>query len=182
LNSIKENHRRSISKNKNMNKNIILNNQDIEHKIKRIAYQIYETFVEEPEIVIAGIASNGFVLAQKIAVVLENIAPIKVILCEVNIDKNNPTTPVTTSIAKEAYKNKGLVLVDDVLSSGTTLIYGVKHFLDTPLKKMKTAVLVDRNHKKYPIKADFKGISLSTSLLEHVQVVFEENQDHAYLS
>lgn len=165
-----------------MNKNIILNNQEIEHKIKRIAYQIYETFVEEPEIVIAGIASNGFVLAKKIASVLETIAPIKVVLCEVYINKNNPNTPVSTSIPKESYENKGVVLVDDVLNSGTTLIYGVKHFLDTPLKKMKTAVLVDRNHKKYPIKADFKGISLSTSLLEHVQVVFEENQDYAYLS
>jgi pyrimidine operon attenuation protein/uracil phosphoribosyltransferase len=73
-------------------------------------------------------------------------------------------------------------LVDDVLHSGTTLVYGVRHFLDVPLKKFKTAVLVDRNHKKYPVKADFKGISLSTSLREHVQVVFGESGDHAYLS
>jgi pyrimidine operon attenuation protein / uracil phosphoribosyltransferase len=67
------------------------------------------------------------------------------------------------------------VLVDDVLNSGTALIYAVKHFLDVPLKKFKTAVLVDRNHKKFPVKADFKGISLSTSLQEHVEVVFDEN-------
>ena len=72
--------------------------------------------------------------------------------------------------------------MDDVLNSGTTLIYGVKHFLEVPLKKFKTAVLVDRNHKKYPVKADFKGISLSTSLQEHVQVVFEENTSYAYLN
>jgi pyrimidine operon attenuation protein/uracil phosphoribosyltransferase len=72
--------------------------------------------------------------------------------------------------------------VDDVLNSGTTLVYGVRHFLDVPLKKFKTAVLIDRNHKKYPVKADFKGISLSTSLLEHVNVVFENNNDHAFLS
>ena len=69
-----------------------------------------------------------------------------------------------------------------VLNSGTTLIYGVKHFLEVPLKKFKTAVLVDRNHKKYPVKADFKGISLSTSLQEHVQVVFEENTSYTYLN
>jgi len=74
-------------------------------------------------------------------------------------------------------------LIDDVLNSGTTLIYAVRHFLDVPLKKFKTVVLVDRNHKKYPVKADFKGISLSTSLLEHVQVVFEDNNNsYAYLS
>jgi len=67
------------------------------------------------------------------------------------------------------------------LNSGTTLIYGVKHFLDVPLKQFKTAVLVNRNHKKYPVKADFKGISLSTSLQEHINVVFDNNDFKAVL-
>ena len=165
-----------------MSKNQILNHQEIEHKIKRIAYQIYETFVDETEIVIAGISSNGYVFAKKIALALNEIAPLKTVLCEVFIDKNNPKGIITTSIPRESYQNKGLVLVDDVLNSGTTLVYGVKHFLEVPLKKFKTAVLVDRNHKKYPVKADFKGISLSTSLLEHVQVDFEDENNTAYLS
>lgn len=162
--------------------NIILNNIEIEHKIKRIAYQIYETFADEETIVVAGIAKNGFVFAQKIAQALMAISTIKVILCEVYIDKLNPNATITTSIPKEAYENKGLVLVDDVLNSGTTLVYGVKHFLEVPLKKFKTAVLVDRNHKKYPVKADFKGISLSTSSQEHVQVVFEKEASYACLN
>ncbi|MFG4004489.1 phosphoribosyltransferase domain-containing protein [Flavobacterium aquidurense] len=166
-----------------MSKNIILTNQEIEHKIKRIAYQIYETFVDEEEIVIAGIAANGFIFAQKLALALTTISTLKVSICEVKVDKQNPQLPIHTSLSKEEYKNKGLVLVDDVLNSGTTLIYAVRHFLDVPLKKFKTAVLVDRNHKKYPVKADFKGISLSTSLLEHVQVVFDDNGDnYAFLS
>ncbi|MWB96831.1 phosphoribosyltransferase [Flavobacterium sp. GA093] len=166
-----------------MSKNIILTNQEIEHKIKRIAYQIYETFVDEEEVVIAGIASNGYVFAEKIASALSKISTLKVSLCEVSIDKQNPKSNIQTSLTTEEYANKGLVLVDDVLNSGTTLIYAVRHFLDVPLKKFKTAVLVDRNHKKYPVKADFKGISLSTSLLEHVQVVFDENgDDYAFLS
>ena len=166
-----------------MNKNIILSNQEIEHKIKRIAYQIYETFVDEEEIVIAGIASNGFTFAEKIAKALDDISTLKVSLCEVHINKQNPELAVSTSLTKEEYTNKGLVLVDDVLNSGTTLIYAVRHFLDVPLTKFKTAVLVDRNHKKYPVKADFKGISLSTSSLEHVQVIFDEKgNSHAYLS
>lgn len=164
-----------------MSQNIILNHQQIEHKIKRIAYQIYETFAEENEIIVAGISNNGFVLAEKISLVLQQISTIKTILCEVKIDKQNQFNEITTSIPKETYSNKGIVLVDDVLNSGTTLIYGVKHFLDVPVKKFKTAVLVDRNHKKFPVKADFKGISLSTSSKEHVQVVFEENNNHAYL-
>ena len=165
-----------------MNQNIILTQQEIDHKVKRIAYQIYETFVDEDAIVIAGIANNGYILAQKIAAQLTEISTIKVLLCEVKINKQQPNAAVHTSIAKSEYENKGLVLVDDVLNSGTTLAYGVKHFLDVPLKKFKTAVLVDRNHKKYPVKADFKGISLSTSLQEHVQVVFESTGDYAYLN
>ena len=165
-----------------MSQNIILNHQEIEHKIKRIAYQIYETFVDEDSIVIAGIASNGYIFAEKIAVTLRSISTIKVVLCEVHIDKQNPNLEITTSLSKENYENKGIVLVDDVLNAGTTLMYGVKHFLEVPIKKFKTAVLVDRNHKKYPIKVDFKGISLSTSSHEHVNVVFEENNNYAVLS
>jgi pyrimidine operon attenuation protein/uracil phosphoribosyltransferase len=161
--------------------NKILTHTEIEHKIRRIAYQIFETFVNEETVVLAGIASNGFVFAQKIAKILEEISPLKIVLCEVFIDKNKPNAPITTSIAQQDYENKGLVLVDDVLNSGTTLVYGVKHFLEVPLSKFKTAVLVDRNHKKYPVKADFKGISLSTSLQEHVQVVFDHSGDYAYL-
>ena len=110
-----------------MSKNIILTNQEIEHKIKRIAYQIYETFVDEKEIVIAGIAKNGFVFAEKLAKNVEQISGIKVILCEVRANKHNPFEPITTSLLKSEYENKGLVLVDDVLNSGTTLVYGVKH-------------------------------------------------------
>jgi pyrimidine operon attenuation protein/uracil phosphoribosyltransferase len=166
-----------------MSKNIILSNQEIEHKTKRIAYQIYETFINEQEVVLAGIAANGFIFAQKIASELKMISSLKVLLCEVKVNKQSPEQLITTSIPSEQYTGKGLILIDDVLNSGTTLIYAVRHFLDVPLKKFKTAVLVDRNHKKYPVKADFKGISLSTSLLEHVQVVFDENNtSYAYLS
>ncbi len=164
-----------------MNANRILNHSEIDHKIKRIAYQIYETFVEEDSIVIAGIASNGYIFAEKIAAVLQTISTIEVLLCEVTMNKQNLNSEIKTSISKEIYQNKGIVLVDDVLNSGSTLMYGVKHFLEVPLKKFKTAVLVDRNHKKYPIKVDFKGISLSTTSLEHVSVVFEENNSYAVL-
>ncbi|AFL79806.1 pyrimidine operon attenuation protein/uracil phosphoribosyltransferase [Aequorivita sublithincola DSM 14238] len=160
---------------------VILDKTQIAHKIKRIAYQIYETNVDEKEVVIAGIVNNGFLFAKKLKTELEKISPIKAVLCEVIVDKKDPTNPITTSLKKEDYTNKSLLLVDDVLHSGTTLIYGVKHFLEVPLKQFKTAVLVDRNHKKFPIKADFKGISLSTSLNENVTVIFEKNNDRAVL-
>ena len=141
--------------------NVILNHAEINHKIRRIAFQIYESNVNENEII--------------------KISDINPILCKVNIDKKNPWKDVKTSLSTEDYSNKSIVLVDDVLNSGTTLIYGVKHFLGVPLKQFKTAVLVNRNHKKYPVKADFKGISLSTSLHEHINVILEGNVFQAIL-
>lgn len=163
-------------------KNKILNHNEIQHKINRIAYQIYEANVEEKEIVIAGINGGGLKFAKKIQEVLQKITGANIILCTVLMDKKNPLhSGVTTSLPESGYINKSVVLVDDVLNSGTTLIYGVHHFLRVPLKQLKTAVLVNRNHKKYPVKADYKGISLSTSLQEHINVEFSAKNDAVYL-
>jgi len=161
--------------------NAILNHNEINHKIRRIAFQIYESNVNEKEVILAGIESNGYILAKKLKTVLQKISDINPVLCKVIIDKKNPGKEIKTSISAEEYSNKSLVLIDDVLNSGTTLIYGVKHFLDVPLKQFKTAVLVNRNHKKYPVKADFKGISLSTSLHEHVEVILEGKNFEVFL-
>ena len=135
----------------------------------------------EKEVVLAGIESNGYILAKKLKIILKKISTIDPILCKVIIDKNNPQNEIRTSLSSLDYTNKSIVLVDDVLNSGTTLVYGVEHFLNVPLKQFKTAVLVNRNHKKYPVKADFKGISLSTSLQEHVAVELEGNEFKAVL-
>lgn len=162
-------------------KNTILTHQEIEHKIKRIAYQIYENNVNETEIILAGIDSNGYILAEKLQLILDDISNIHSSLCRVTVDKTNPLSEIKTSIPATDYANKSIVLIDDVLNSGTTLIYGVKHFLNVPLKQFKTAVLVNRNHKKFPVKADFKGISLSTSLKEHVEVILNDHTSEAYL-
>ena len=164
-----------------MQKTIILNNEQIQHKTKRIAYQIYESNINESEVILAGIKENGFIFAKKIKEALTEISSINVTLCEVIIDKKKPRDPISTSLDASEYKNKSLVLVDDVLNSGTTLIYAAKLFLEVPLKRFKTVVLVNRNHKKYPIKADFKGISLSTSMQEHIYVEFDGKSAQAFL-
>jgi len=164
-----------------MESSIILTNEQIHNKTRRIAYQIYEDNCKEKEIIIAGINGNGYVFAQKICEILTSISDLNVVLCEVKIDKKNPLKDVSTDLISNNYKNKTLILVDDVLNSGTTLIYGIKHFLEVPLKRFNTAVLVNRNHKKYPVKADYKGISLSTSMREHVSVVFEAENSYAIL-
>ncbi|MGJ8658645.1 MAG: phosphoribosyltransferase family protein [Cellulophaga fucicola] len=163
--------------------NKILSHDQIQHKIKRIAYQIYEANVNETEIIIAGIEGGGLKFAKKLSTILEDITEAKITLCTVKMDKKNPLkSGVTTSITTEDYTNKSVVLIDDVLNSGSTLIYGVFHFLKVPLRQLKTAVLVNRNHKKYPVKADYKGISLSTSLQEHIEVEFKSKNDAVYLN
>lgn len=168
--------------NDTMTKSIILDKTQIKHKIRRIAFQIYESNVNEKEIVIAGIYENGYLFAKKLETQLKKICDKKITLCKVTIDKKNPLSNINTNINVSDYTNKSLVLVDDVLNTGTTLIYAIKHFLNVPLKQFKTAVLVNRNHKKYPVKADFKGISLSTSIQEHITVEFKNNEDQAYLN
>lgn len=160
---------------------LILDHVQVTHKIKRIAYQIYESNVNEEQIVLAGILKSGFELAQKLKKELETISDLKVVLCEVRVNKKNPLDKIETSLRPGDYEKQSIVLVDDVLNSGTTLIYGVRHFLEVPLKQFKTAVLVDRSHKKYPVKADFKGISLSTSLSETVKVHFSKGNDRVEL-
>ena len=164
-----------------MDKKKILTNSQIKRKIKRISLQIIESNIEEKEVVLAGIEQNGFLLAKELNKMITEFSNLNIKLCSLKIDKKNPLNNISTSLNSSEYKNKSIVVVDDVLNSGSTLMYAVKHFLDTELKQLKTAVLVDRNHKKYPIKADFKGVSLSTSIQNHVKVQFDKNSIEAFL-
>ena len=164
-----------------MDKNKILDYHLIKKKIRRISLQIIESNSIDDEIIIAGIENNGYVIAKKICNEIKSISDKKIQLCSIKIDKKNPRKEITVSLVEEQYENKPVVIVDDVLNSGSTLMYAVKYFLNTKLKKLKTAVLVDRNHKKYPIKADYKGLSLSTSIQNHVEVSINDNEINAYL-
>ncbi len=162
-------------------KKVIINDNQIRSKLKRISYQILETNLKNSMLVIAGIESNGYLIAKELKKILNKLSNIEVILCKVKIDKKNPRKPIETSISKEEYSNKSIILVDDVLNSGSTLVYAVKHFLEVELVQFKTAVLVNRNHKKFPVKADFKGISLSTSMQSQVIVEFKGSKINALL-
>jgi len=164
-----------------MDKKKILDYQSIKKKIRRISLQILESNIDRDEIIIAGIDLNGFIIAKKISQEISKISEINIKLCKVKIDKKNPLNDISTSLNFEDYQNKSLVIIDDVLNSGATLMYSVKYFLNTKIKSLKTAVLVDRNHKKYPIKADFKGLSLSTSIQSKVEVVIDEKKIEAFL-
>jgi pyrimidine operon attenuation protein/uracil phosphoribosyltransferase len=167
-----------------MSHTLILNSKQIQQKINRIAYQIFENNFGEKEIIMAGIASNGYFLAKRLADVLQTISPIKITLIEIQINKENPLAIENKiSLTDKELKNKVIILVDDVLNSGRTLIFGAKHFLTAPVKRLTTVVLVDRGHNRYPIKADFVGLSLSTTMLEHITVeINKKGKEAVYLS
>ena len=112
-----------------LTENCILNHEEINHKVKRIAYQIYESNVGEQDIILAGIESNGYLFAKKLRAAMLKICDINPILCKVTIDKKNPTSPIITTLTKEDYTNKSLVLVDDVLNSIQIIGYNHDEFI-----------------------------------------------------
>ena len=161
--------------------NKILNQDKIDKIIKRIAFQIHENNQNESEIFLIGIHKNGYILSKLIQKELKIISNSKINLCCLKINKKNPFKNIEFDFDLVQIKNKSIILIDDVLNSGKTLIYGVKYLLEIPLSNFNTAVLIDRNHKKFPIKIDFKGISLSTSIKENVNVVFDKNKSYAII-
>lgn len=164
-------------------KTMILDQLQISQRINRIAYQVYEDNMDESEIIVAGIAKSGFIVAQKIVDVLKEISPIKIQLIEVVIDKHShEKKEPELSLTQDQLKGKVIILVDDVLNSGKTLMYALRPFLNADIKKIRTAVLVDRNHKRYPVSPDFTGMSLATTMQEHVSVEFETGKEVVYLS
>jgi pyrimidine operon attenuation protein/uracil phosphoribosyltransferase len=160
----------------------ILDQAQIKQKIDRIAYQILEDCFDEKEIIIAGIASRGYVFAQKLEKVLSKISKIRCTLVEITLDKDSNNLVASTNIPVSKCKNKTIILVDDVLNSGRTLLYGLSVFLNIPTKKIRTAVLVDRSHKLFPISTDYAGYTISTVSQEHISVVFDKNKEAVYLS
>jgi pyrimidine operon attenuation protein/uracil phosphoribosyltransferase len=162
---------------------LVLNAQQIQQKIDRIAYQVLEDNLDEKDIIIAGILPRGNFVAERLKKVLDGIAPFTSKLINIELDKTSSSLKAKMDVDVAECANKVIILVDDVLSSGKTLAYGLGVFLDVPLKKMSTVVLVDRNHKSFPVATDYAGVALSTVLKEHIDVVLNEDgeEDAVYL-
>jgi pyrimidine operon attenuation protein/uracil phosphoribosyltransferase len=162
---------------------LILNSTQIQQKIDRIAYQILEDNFDEQEILIAGILPRGNYVAQRLKDVLDKIAPFSSRLLTIELEKQRSSLHAKTDFDIAECNNKVIVLVDDVLNSGKTLAYGFGVFLDVPLKKLRTVVLIDRNHKSFPVTTDYAGIALSTVIKEHVDVIIgiAGQEDAVYL-
>ena len=163
---------------------LILDKNQIQQRINRIAYQILEDNLDEQEIVLAGIWDRGYKLALRLNEVLSKISDLKIIMLKIDLDRLNTKLVANTDLDESYWKNKVVILVDDVLNSGKTLAYGLGVFLNTPHKKIRTVVLVDRRHKIFPIATDFVGLQLATVLKERVDVVMDVagEEDRVYLS
>ena len=167
-----------------MIKDQILDSQQTLQKIRRIAFEIYEQNFEETQIVLAGISGQGYVLAERLASALKSISAIEVILLKIDLDKTLPFRGQQVSnFDKTAYVNKAVVVVDDVLNTGRTMVFGLLPFVEVPVKRLQVAVMVNRGHHRYPVSADYIGYALSTTLNEHVTVVLsDETNLGVYLS
>lgn len=153
------------------NKSIVLNEHQITQKTERIAYQIYENTFEEKVLYIGGIAGNGFLFAERLVAALNKISDQEIRLFEISIDKDNPlNSEVRLSIDDTDLTDATCILVDDVINSGRTMIYAVRRLLDKELRVLKVATLVNRAHRRFPVQADFVGISITTTLKDNIIV------------
>ncbi len=163
-------------------RSLILDTKQIAQKLMRIAHEIHENNYKEKELIVVGVAGRGSEVASRIGALLSSISEIAVVVEEITLNKENPlNNAVTYSGELKSLKGKSVVLVDDVLNSGRTLIYAAKFLLDAEPKNLATAALVDRFHRKFPVRADYVGLTLSTNLKEHISVEMLKGKEAVYL-
>lgn len=163
---------------------ILLEKHQIEQKIERLAIEILEHNYEEPAMVLIGINERGKILAERLQRSIQkySVKPIHISMQYLTIDVAAPTLhPITLHGDKTALENTVVILVDDVANSGRTLYYALKPLLDIASKKVELAVLIDRRHKKFPIRPNYVGFSLATTIEEHIEVSFQKEREQAIL-
>lgn len=153
----------------------ILDHKQIDQKIQRLSYQILEANFDSTSLYLIGINNNGYKFAQLLKDQLSLISEKNFILHQIKL---NPAAPLDADITLDmditALAHQRVVIVDDVANTGRTIFYAFKPFLDILTEKIEVAVLIDRKHKAYPIKVDFVGTSLATTIKEHIKVDLKE--------
>ena len=168
-----------------MKRNKILNSEQIRRKLERMARQILEEHYCEKEVVLLGVKKHGIEVAKRLESILNSIGKLQIQFESVELNKDAPLeSDIKCSCDATAIKGKVVIVVDDVLNSGRTMIYAVKHVLDLEPKGVYTATLVDRIHRSFPVRADYCGLSLSTHVDQHISVALNaksEDKDSVYL-
>jgi pyrimidine operon attenuation protein/uracil phosphoribosyltransferase len=159
----------------------VLNHKQVGQKITRMAFEIYERNLHSSGVVFAGITGMGMNLANLLAAELRSISPMKVEVIEVILDKSAVSKSEIELSQNPELSNKTIILVDDVLNTGKTLVYAMKPFLDQEIQKMEIAVLVNRSHGFFPVRPDYTGYELATTFSEHIRVDFSDNQYSVHL-
>lgn len=164
------------------NRTTLLASKKVQQMIERMVHEIIERFYGEDEIIIIGIESMGSKLAGRIYSRLIELDYFTLSYFDLSIEKDKPLqNPITLKPSIPDLKNKRVLLIDDVLNSGRTMIYATQYILQEPVKSLTTLCLVDRIHRRFPIKADIVGISLSTTLQEHIVVNLHKGREAIYL-
>jgi pyrimidine operon attenuation protein/uracil phosphoribosyltransferase len=141
-----------------------------------MAWQMYEESYAEDEMVIVGIKEAGLHIAKLLSDELERIGgEMTITLIGVSVNKQAPFASEIQFDQELDIKSKSVILVDDVLNTGKTLIAASIPLLQSSPARLKTAILANRDHKQYPIAADYVGISLATTLEEHITFSISEN-------
>ncbi|MEY4141153.1 MAG: hypothetical protein RL110_524 [Bacteroidota bacterium] len=162
---------------------IILEHPEIERKIFRLAYQILEQTIHQQHLFIGGIQGNGLILAKRLKEIMDKHGGPEVVVFEICINKEEPwSEPIKLSIQDDDLKNGYIILVDDVINSGKTMQYALIKFLQQATHAIKVLTLVDRQHRRFPIKADFVGLSLSTTLKNRVEIDLSGSRFFAFMS
>lgn len=159
----------------------VLNHKQVGQKITRMAFEIYERNLHSTGVVFAGITGMGATLAHLLASELRKISPIAVEEIEVVLDKMSVSTSEIELSKALDLNGKTVILVDDVLNTGKTLVYAMKPFLEHEIYKMEIAVLVNRSHGLFPVRPDYTGYELATTLSEHIRVDFSDNKYSVHL-
>jgi pyrimidine operon attenuation protein/uracil phosphoribosyltransferase len=153
------------------NRNCVLDKEAIKRKMKRMALQVAEQNSGEKELVIAGIAGNGEIVAKCLIEDLAKLGTFQTSFVKIQLNKKEL---LEVSLQPDAdLTNKTVILVDDVANTGKTMLYALKPFLAINPKKIQTLVLVERSHKLFPVQTDYAGLSLATTLQEHIAVETE---------
>jgi pyrimidine operon attenuation protein/uracil phosphoribosyltransferase len=155
-------------------KKYILTKEVAEKKLRRMALEIIENNPDEKEIILAGIRESGTVVAKCIQQMLGELSSVKTELISIALDKRKPAE---VKLIKEIDLNdKVIIVIDDVSNSGKTLLYALKPFLAFHPKKIQALVLVERSHNNFPVRPDYVGLSLSTTLQEHIYVEVDKER------
>ena len=157
-----------------MSKNYILDQAVVEKKLRRMALEIVENNPDEKQIILAGIRDSGSVVAKCIQAILAEITNIQIEVISLVLDKRQPKEVVVSKAID--FTNKVIIIVDDVANSGRTLLYALKPFLEFQPKKIQALVLVGRSHNSFPVHPDYVGLSIATTLQEHIYVEVSEDK------